>query len=126
MQLIYHWKIYLPSCYDYRFSVDLACGSTPESDVAFHLNPRFDQNHVVRNSRLGGQWGPEECSASQRNPFQRGAKFYLIILAAADGFMVIMLCDFVSMQNRLAKIIVILYRLRMSVLCKLKAVTATG
>ncbi|XP_021929545.1 galectin-7-like isoform X2 [Zootermopsis nevadensis] len=71
-----------------RFSVDLVCGSTQMSDVAFHLNPRFDQNHVVRNSRLGGRWGHEECSASQRNPFQRGTKFCLIILAAEDGFMV--------------------------------------
>lgn len=71
-----------------RFSVNLACGSTPMSDVAFHLNPRFDQNHVVRNSRLGGQWGREECLAWQRNPFKRGAKFCLIILAVEDGFMV--------------------------------------
>lgn len=71
-----------------RFSVNLACGSTPASDVAFHLNPRFDQNYVVRNSRLGGRWGHEECAATQRNPFKRGAKFYLTILAAEDGFMV--------------------------------------
>jgi len=71
-----------------RFSVNLACGSTPMSDVAFHLNPRFDQNHVVRNSRLGGRWGREECTASQRNPFKRGEKFCLIVLAVEDGFMV--------------------------------------
>lgn len=79
----------------YRFSVNLACGSTPASDVAFHLNPRFDQNYVVRNSRLGGRWGHEECAATQRNPFKRGAKFYLTILAAEDGFMVTVYCGFV-------------------------------
>jgi hypothetical protein len=78
----------------YRFSVNLACGSTPASDVAFHLNPRFDQNYVVRNSRLRGRWGREECAATQRNPFKRGAKFYLTILAAEDGFMVTMSCGF--------------------------------
>jgi hypothetical protein len=79
----------------YRFSVNLACGSTPASDLAFHLNPRFDQNFVVRNSRLGGRWGREECAASQRNPFKRGAKFYLTILAAEDGFMVTISFGFV-------------------------------
>lgn len=86
--LTFNWlEQYICLVYD-RFSVNLACGSTPMSDVAFHLNPRFDQNHVVRNSRLGGRWGHEECTASQRNPFKRGAKFCLIILAVEDGFMV--------------------------------------
>lgn len=71
-----------------RFSVNLSCGTNQSNDVALHLNPRFDQNHVVRNSRLGGRWGQEECTSSQRNPFKRGTNFHMLILASEEDFMV--------------------------------------
>uniref|UniRef100_A0A8C6LSF0 Galectin n=1 Tax=Nothobranchius furzeri TaxID=105023 RepID=A0A8C6LSF0_NOTFU len=43
-------------------------------DIAFHMNPRMKEGVVVRNSRSGGQWGPEERELST-NPFQEGQYF---------------------------------------------------
>uniref|UniRef100_A0A672SKS0 Galectin n=1 Tax=Sinocyclocheilus grahami TaxID=75366 RepID=A0A672SKS0_SINGR len=39
-----------------RFHVDFV----REHDVVFHFNPRFHENTIVRNTQLGGCWGPEE------------------------------------------------------------------
>lgn len=42
-----------------RFSINLmtSCG-----DVALHVNPRFDKEHVVYNTYSGGTWQEEEFS----------------------------------------------------------------
>ncbi|KAJ9577665.1 hypothetical protein L9F63_005745 [Diploptera punctata] len=71
-----------------RFSLNLVCGSSPTADIAFHFNPRFDQNYVARNSRFSGRWGHEESSSPLKNPFHRGKKFNLTILAAEEEFMI--------------------------------------
>ncbi|KAK9534019.1 hypothetical protein VZT92_009094 [Zoarces viviparus] len=65
-----------------RFQVDFFKG--PE--VVFHLNPRFHEQTVVRNSNLGGCWGPEERDAFF--PFVPGRRFELKILVEEDSFKV--------------------------------------
>ncbi|XP_004857021.1 galectin-9 isoform X4 [Heterocephalus glaber] len=59
-----------------RFHINLRCGS----DVAFHLNPRFDQNTVVRNTQIKGCWGSEERSLPFKMPFRQGQGFLVGII----------------------------------------------
>ncbi|KAM9708903.1 galectin-3 [Menidia menidia] len=65
-----------------RFNVDLIKGS----DIVFHFNPRFPEQTIVRNSRLGGYWGPEERDGGF--PFVEGRRFELKILVEEDMFKV--------------------------------------
>uniref|UniRef100_A0A3Q3MR54 Galectin n=1 Tax=Labrus bergylta TaxID=56723 RepID=A0A3Q3MR54_9LABR len=43
-------------------------------DVAFHMNPRVREGIVVRNSKIGGNWGQEDRELSM-NPFKEGQYF---------------------------------------------------
>lgn len=52
-----------------RFNVDFIKGP----DVVFHFNPRFNEQTTVRNSNLGGYWGPEEREGGF--PFVQGQRF---------------------------------------------------
>lgn len=65
-----------------RFEVDLIKGP----DVVFHLNPRFHEQAIIRNSCLGGCWGPEERDGGF--PFVYGNRFELKILVEEDFFKV--------------------------------------
>ncbi|XP_028421130.1 galectin-3 [Perca flavescens] len=65
-----------------RFQVDFIKGS----DVVFHFNPRFPEQTIVRNSNLGGCWGPEEREGGF--PFVQGQRFELKILVEEDSFKV--------------------------------------
>ncbi|KAL7889151.1 hypothetical protein AOLI_G00014090 [Acnodon oligacanthus] len=65
-----------------RFHVDFVKGP----DIVFHFNPRFPEQTVVRNSNLGGYWGPEEREGGF--PFVHGRQFELKILVEADVFKV--------------------------------------
>ncbi|XP_054429156.1 galectin-9 isoform X2 [Pteronotus mesoamericanus] len=59
-----------------RFHINLRSGN----DIAFHLNPRFNENAVVRNTQVKGSWGPEERSLPQTMPFSRGQSFLVWIM----------------------------------------------
>uniref|UniRef100_A0A8C1PT67 Galectin n=1 Tax=Cyprinus carpio TaxID=7962 RepID=A0A8C1PT67_CYPCA len=65
-----------------RFHVDFVRGH----DVVFHFSPHFHENTIVRNTQLGGCWGPEERHGGF--PFVQGRQFELKILVEADGFKV--------------------------------------
>ncbi|KAM4625596.1 galectin-3 isoform 2-T2 [Polymixia lowei] len=65
-----------------RFHVDFVRGQ----DVVFHFNPRFHEQTIVRNSNLGGCWGPEEREGGF--PFAQGRRFELKILVEEDMFKV--------------------------------------
>ncbi|KAJ6650131.1 Galectin-9, partial [Pseudolycoriella hygida] len=43
-----------------RFAVNFSYDSSGR-DIALHVNPRLPQNYIVRNCKINGQWGTEEC-----------------------------------------------------------------
>lgn len=45
----------------YRFDINL-CNELDngKTEYVMHLNPRFNENRVVRNSTINEKWGPEE------------------------------------------------------------------
>ncbi|XP_069500305.1 galectin-4 isoform X1 [Ambystoma mexicanum] len=55
-----------------RFHVNFMVGGSRE--IALHINPRINENCVVRNSFLNGGWGNEERECSY-NPFSAGQYF---------------------------------------------------
>jgi hypothetical protein len=65
-----------------RVKIDLG---TRNGQIAFHINPRFGQGCIVRNSQLNG-WGAEEKSGSF--PFQKGRAFEIVILVEDDKYKV--------------------------------------
>ncbi|MGH0183482.1 UNVERIFIED_CONTAM: hypothetical protein FKN15_012181, partial [Acipenser sinensis] len=67
-----------------RFHVNFKYNSL----IAFHLNPRLDENAVVRNSLLGEKWGPEERKLSAGMPFARGQAFMLAIVCESHRYSV--------------------------------------
>ncbi|KAK3767710.1 hypothetical protein RRG08_019587 [Elysia crispata] len=66
-----------------RFNIDLVCGYSQFSDLAFHFDVRFnygnDRGVVVRNHRQGGQYGVEE-KHQPFFPFVQNANFEMMIL----------------------------------------------
>ncbi|XP_032072014.1 galectin-5-like [Thamnophis elegans] len=68
----------------HRFHINLKTGL----DIAFHLNPRFDQNAIVRNSYLNLCWGPEERHLPCGMPLRRGQPFTICIQCEAHCFKV--------------------------------------
>ncbi|XP_041035253.1 galectin-9-like [Carcharodon carcharias] len=61
----------------YRFTINL---KTSYSDnIALHINQRFDENAVVRNSRINQNWGTEERSLPFL-PFVPGQTFKVLIV----------------------------------------------
>lgn len=59
--------------------------------VAFHFDVRFhygnDHNVIVRNTKQGNTWGPEE-RAVPFFPFQPNMFFEMIIMVDVNGFKV--------------------------------------
>ncbi|XP_004441552.1 PREDICTED: galectin-4 [Ceratotherium simum simum] len=78
----------VPSEHMRRFFVNFMVGQSPESDVAFHFNPRFDGlDKVVFNAKQGGQWGREE--KKREMPFHKGAPFELVFMVQAEHYKVV-------------------------------------
>ncbi|KAL6032590.1 hypothetical protein STEG23_036079 [Scotinomys teguina] len=67
-----------------RFHINLRTGM----DIAFHLNPRFNEKAVVRNTQINNSWGPEERSLHGNMPFSRGQSFSVWILCEVQCFKV--------------------------------------
>ncbi|XP_023575674.1 galectin-9-like [Octodon degus] len=67
-----------------RFHINLCT----ERDIAFHFNPRFDQNSVVCNTQIQGIWGTEERKLPVNMPFRRGQSFTVAITCEADHYSV--------------------------------------
>ncbi|XP_051848314.1 galectin-9-like isoform X2 [Antechinus flavipes] len=57
------------------FTINLRCGN----DIAFHLNPRFTEKAVVRNTKINYTWGSEERSLPGFMPFTPGQPFMILI-----------------------------------------------
>ncbi|XP_069799388.1 galectin-4 [Dendropsophus ebraccatus] len=58
-----------------RFHINFKTGT---GEIAFHFNVRLNEFTVVRNSYLGGSWGPEERQMAD-NPFMAGQYFDISI-----------------------------------------------
>ncbi|XP_053526052.1 galectin-3 [Artibeus jamaicensis] len=59
------------------------------NDVAFHFNPRFNENNkrvIVCNSKLNSSWGREERQSVF--PFESGKPFKIQVLVESDHFKV--------------------------------------
>lgn len=67
-----------------RFQINLRCGG----DIAFHMNTRFDENAVVRNTQINNSWGLEERSLPGSMPFSRGQNFSVWISCEGHCFKV--------------------------------------
>ncbi|XP_023373265.1 galectin-9 isoform X1 [Otolemur garnettii] len=67
-----------------RFCIDLRSGN----DIAFHLNPRFNENAVVRNTQINNRWGTEERSLPGKMPFIQGQYFLVWIMCEGYCFKV--------------------------------------
>jgi len=72
-----------------QFAINLQCGDDTEygNDVAFHLNPRFSCEDVVRNTLEGGDWGDEERDQSEF-PFEPEERFTIDILRLPEYYRV--------------------------------------
>uniref|UniRef100_A0A670Z1S5 Galectin n=1 Tax=Pseudonaja textilis TaxID=8673 RepID=A0A670Z1S5_PSETE len=66
-----------------RFHINLNAGE----DIALHINPRRQEQTVVRNSFLNGRWGPEERELPF-NPFQPGQYFEVLWIVHNFGYQV--------------------------------------
>ncbi|XP_026565996.1 galectin-9B-like [Pseudonaja textilis] len=67
-----------------RFEINLKVGNC----IALHINPRFDQNAIVRNSLLNTCWGSEERHLPCGMPLMRGHPFTIRIQCEAHCFKV--------------------------------------
>lgn len=70
-----------------RFAINFRTGSDDGSDIAFHFNPRLQENCTIRNSCSGGNWGGEERDQPEF-PFELKDTCEIAIQAQPDRFVV--------------------------------------
>ena len=68
-----------------RFVVNFQCDSEGET-IGFHFNPRQDEEDVVLNARLGGDWGEEQRGFENDFAFKRGEFFDAFFIATEGRF----------------------------------------
>ncbi|XP_063287302.1 galectin-4-like [Pelobates fuscus] len=80
----------LPSHHN-RFTINLSTGQYEGSDIAFHLNARYDgRDRVVFNSYQGGEWKEEEMKREM--PFKSGKVFQLVYQITRNNYQVSVNC----------------------------------
>ncbi|XP_039255941.2 galectin-9-like [Styela clava] len=68
-----------------RIAVNLLCGPDADDQIALHINPRFEQQTVVRNTRDSSGWGGEE--RDKEFPFKKpGRQFAIWIVCREEHF----------------------------------------
>ncbi|KAF7244320.1 Galectin-9 [Varanus komodoensis] len=67
-----------------RFHINLKAGC----NTVFHLNPRFNENVIVRNAKFNNSWGSEERFLPSGMPLSRGQPFSIWILCEMQRFRV--------------------------------------
>lgn len=76
----------LPKKYN-RFAINFAAGQEERSDVAFHMNARYDgRDRVVFNSKQGEVWGDEEMKKEM--PFNSGKVFFIMFEVTRNNYQV--------------------------------------
>lgn len=71
--------------YANRFSFNLHIGG-PEGNIALHVDHRFDQRCIVRNTRRDGAWENEERHSDI--PLSQGNSFKMQVLVESQRFMI--------------------------------------
>ncbi|XP_067012867.1 galectin-5 [Anabrus simplex] len=81
-----------------RFAINLECGRIAgiQNDIALHVNPRFKENQIVRNTRQNSEWGPEQRFGPLS--LKRGEAFEIAVLCEPAQFKIAVngqhLCDY--------------------------------
>lgn len=68
------------------FMVNLQEGPTDQDDICLHINPRFDEGAIIRNTRLKNMWGSEHTDGGI--PLTQGKSFVLVVAALLDFYMI--------------------------------------
>ncbi|KAK3596033.1 hypothetical protein CHS0354_032556 [Potamilus streckersoni] len=76
----------VPEYHQTQFVIALQSGSNinQRNEIPFWFNPRFNENQVVRNTKTGNSWGPEERHGGF--PFQQGQTFDVQIFVRYDTY----------------------------------------
>lgn len=67
---------HVPHWFVERFDINLVLGHNQnhdhvrQADIGLHFNPRFDEDHIVLNSRRDGFWEQEVSYRNVLNPFR--------------------------------------------------------
>ncbi|KAM4020569.1 galectin-4-like [Anomaloglossus baeobatrachus] len=76
----------LPSKYN-RFAINFACGQEDTSDIALHMNARYDgRDRVVFNTKQCENWGTEEMKKEM--PFKSGKVFFIMFEVTKNNYQV--------------------------------------
>jgi len=68
-----------------RFKINLQFGIS-ESDIALHINPRYNPDTVVLNSKVSNQWGVEERHPMPAGLSQKGANVEIRVTLNVEDF----------------------------------------